>query len=98
MANVLFRNDIIFLLPLTLWDGHTYFTYFEFCSTTVARLRTTPANPYINRKVFVLSLIFWNFYFSFSIVYHTLHIIFFLTYTHSLLLTILTPHNKISYS
>lgn len=43
---------------LTLCDGYTQFTQFEFCSTAVARLHTTPTNPYINRKVYVLSLIF----------------------------------------
>lgn len=48
-------------LCLTLCDGGTQFTQFEFCSTAVARLHTTPTNPYINRKVYVLSLIFWNF-------------------------------------
>lgn len=39
-------------------NGGTRFTIFEFCSTAVARLHTTPTNPYINRKVYVLSLIF----------------------------------------
>lgn len=46
---------------LTLCDGgtrFTIFTIFEFCSTAVARVHTTPTNPYINRKVYVISLIF----------------------------------------